>query len=109
MKILFPVGAFYPSQIGGPCNTIYWHTTALQQNGIEVKIVTTTAGIKENNVITDKFIDLVCGKTYYSKGGPVQLNTIIIALSEIKSADILHLNSLFSWLSSITFIYSKIF
>ena len=46
MKIYFPIGAFYPSQIGGPCNTLYWHTGQLTRNGIEVNIFTTTSGIK---------------------------------------------------------------
>ena len=47
IKIFFPIGAFYPSQIGGPCNSLYWHTYGLNKHGIKIDIVTTTIGIKK--------------------------------------------------------------
>lgn len=109
MNILFPIGAFYPSQTGGPCNTLYWHTTALKSNSIDVTVVTTTIGIKEDTIVTDKFVNLECGKTYYGRGNSVRLKNISKVLKEVKDTDIIHLNSLFSPLSSITFFYCKLF
>ncbi len=109
MNILFPLSAFYPSQIGGPCNTLYWHTRALNQNGINPIIVTSTVGIDNNIVNSDKWLDLDCGRTYYGQGRALRLKTILTALVKIKKVDILHLNSLFSPISSLSFIYAILF
>ncbi len=51
MNILFPMGNFYPSQLGGPANTIYWHAKTLKKNGFIPSIVTTSSGIGENKNI----------------------------------------------------------
>ncbi len=109
MIIFFPLGAFYPSQIGGPCNTLYWHTRALNQNGINPIIVTSTVGIDNNIVNSDKWLDLDCGRTYYGQGRTLRLKTILTALVKINKVDILHLNSLFSPISSLSFIYAILF
>ena len=45
MKILIPIGAFYPDQSGGPSNSLYWLSKALVSKGIEVEIVTSNRGI----------------------------------------------------------------
>lgn len=52
MKIFFPAGA-YPSQIGGHCNTLYWHTYGLTKNNIDISVVTTFLGIKKGEVIAN--------------------------------------------------------
>lgn len=110
IKILFPLAAFYPSQIGGPCNTVYWHTVALVKNGFSVTVVTTTTGIENSDALSkNKFIKLVCGSTYYGEGNSRGIKTIFTVLKEIKDTHILHLNGLFSPLSSIAFFYCKLF
>lgn len=109
MKILFPLGAFYPSQIGGPCNTLYWHTCELNKNNIETSVVTTTIGIKEGLVKKDISYREDCGEVYYGKGNSTNLKTIKVALNNIKKSNIIHLNSLFNTLSIIVFFYTKIF
>lgn len=45
MKILIPIGAFYPDQSGGPSNSLYWLSKALVSKGIEVEIITSNRGI----------------------------------------------------------------
>jgi glycosyltransferase involved in cell wall biosynthesis len=109
MKILFPLGAFYPSQIGGPCNTLYWHTCELNKNNIETSVVTTTIGIKEGLVNKNILYREVCGEVYYGDGNYNNLITIKVALGNIKKSNIIHLNSLFNTLSIIVFFYTKIF
>lgn len=109
MNILFPIGAFYPSQQGGPCNTLYWHTKALKRNAVDVSIVTTSSGIDNVALKRDTFIDKECGRVYYGNGTSSNLKTIIVAIKEIKKADILHLNSLFSPLSVATSFYTRLF
>jgi len=109
MKIYFPIGAFYPSQIGGPCNTLFWHTCALQSHGTEVEITTTSLGVKEGDVELGKVLDKKCGSVYYGSASSVSGDIIKQIFSGIRSADVIHLNSLFNILSIISFFYSKVF
>lgn len=108
MKIFFPLGAFYPSQIGGPCNTLYWHCCGIKKNGINTSIFTTTVGIKEN-VDANKWLDLECGRIFYSTKGIISLSTILRISKEIANAEILHLNSLFNVFSIYSFVYRSLF
>lgn len=48
MKILFPIEYYYPSDIGGPANALYWHTQMLKANGIDSVVVTSDVGITNN-------------------------------------------------------------
>lgn len=109
MKIFFPIGAFYPSQIGGPCNTVYWHTCELAKQDIAAQVVTTTIGIKEGQVKSDTAYSEKCGTVYYGKGGSGNPRTILEALKSVKKNDLIHLNSLFNLLSIIVFFYARTF
>lgn len=109
MKIYFPIGAFYPSQIGGPCNTLFWHTCALKLHGINVNITTTSLGLKDEEVEFNKVLDKECGTVYYGSASSVSTTIIKQILSGIRSADVIHLNSLFNVLSIISFFYIKTF
>jgi glycosyltransferase involved in cell wall biosynthesis len=40
MKVLFPLLAYYPQEIGGPANTLYWQHKAISGLGVEVEVVT---------------------------------------------------------------------
>lgn len=108
MNIFFPIGAFYPSQVGGPCNTVYWHTCELTKKGYDVYVVTTSLGIKGDAVVRNRFIKNECGNVYYGEGSTWNFRTIKAAMNCIKSADIIHLNSLFHVLSIFSFFYAKI-
>lgn len=109
MKIFFPIGAFYPSQIGGPCNTVYWHTCELTKQNVQSQIVTTTLGIKEGQVKSDTAYPEKCGTVYYGKGGSGNLRTILEALKNVTKNDLIHLNSLFNLLSILVFFYARTF
>jgi len=109
MKILFPIGAFYPSQIGGPCNTVYWHTCALTKNNIDISVITTSLGIKEGDVIENKELPSECGTIYYGRKTQLNLKTIKKAIEELSQNDIIHLNSLFNLLSILSFLFLKLF
>lgn len=39
LKILFPIGLFHPAKIGGPANTVFWHTSSLNKNKFSFKLV----------------------------------------------------------------------
>jgi len=108
MKIFFPISAFYPSQIGGPCNTLYWHCKALQDNHIKTTVVTTTIGIKDE-ISADKWLHLNCGDVFYGTKGVTSFETRRKLSKEISKTDILHLNSLFSIFSIFSFFYRSLF
>ncbi|WP_435525588.1 hypothetical protein [Chryseobacterium indoltheticum] len=107
MNIYFPIGAFYPSQIGGPCNTLFWHTCALHSKGIKINITTTSLGLKDGEVELDKILEKQCGSVYYDSNPSVSRNIVKQIFSGIRFADVIHLNSLFNILSIISFFYIK--
>ncbi|PVW15744.1 glycosyltransferase family 4 protein [Marixanthomonas spongiae] len=108
MKIFFPLGAFYPSQIGGPCNTLYWHCCALKENKVKPTVVTTTIGINDK-VNFNEWLQLDCGNVFYGIKGVSALKTRKRLSREITKADVLHLNSLFSPFSIYSFLYRSVF
>src|SRR5690606_14445318 len=94
--------------VGGPCNTLYWHTCELKKHGIEVKVVTTSLGIQHGAVIQNQFINSECGMVYYGRGKTSSFNILRKAAECIKEADVVHLNSLFHGLSVFSFFYTKL-
>ncbi len=107
MKILFPIGSFYPSQSGGPNNTIYWLAKALFKNGFKPTVMTTQDGIlKEHQIQFNKWLDMDCGKVIYQKTliHYLPFRLYFRTLLEMSKNDIIHLNNLFyplSWLTAI--------
>src|SRR5690606_14697700 len=109
MKIFFPIGAFFPSQIGGPCNTLYWHTRELANHGVKVNIVTTTLGIEEGQVNSDQVILEGTWQVYYGSGNYNNFSIVQKGIKESQDADIVHLNSFFDLLSIGSFFYNRLF
>jgi glycosyltransferase involved in cell wall biosynthesis len=107
MKITFPCGTFYPSNLGGPANTLYWHACGLKSLNNKVVVITTSIGIKDDAVLFEKFVDTKAGEVYYGLGGSTQIKTIFKAFNKSKSSEIVHLNSLFNLLSIFTFVFLK--
>lgn len=103
------MGAFYPSQIGGPCNTIYWHTSALHNQGFDPTVITTSRGINEGEVLLNEMHELKCGTVYYGANAEFTRKEVTQLITEIKAADIIHLNGLFSKISMFTFFYTMLF
>lgn len=108
MKIFFPIGAFYPSQIGGPCNTLYWHCSALRKKDFFPVVFTTTLGISKE-IKSDVWQNLICGKVYYSTKSILSMKVRRALSNEISKNEVLHLNSLFNTLSIYSFFYKSIF
>lgn len=96
-KILFPIGSLYPSQAGGPANSVYWLAKALTKTGAKLTIVTTDVGIN-GQVEFDRWLttDYACQIIYlrtWSNHLPLRL--IALALRLVPQTDIIHLTSLF--------------
>lgn len=109
MKIFFPIGAFYPSQIGGPGNAVYWHTCALKARGVEVSVTTSSLGLDKDSVTFNQELKRKCGVVFYGSSPTVSVPILKQIVKEIKDSDIIHLNGLFNILSIISFFYIKLF
>lgn len=113
MRILLPIGAFYPDQTGGPSNSLYWLAKALTKKGINVEVVTTNRGIIDlplNKKLTTDYGNVIYCKTkihYF----PVLMLFNVFKL--IHKADIILLTAIFyppSWITAIiaTIVRKKI-
>ncbi|MDT0294041.1 glycosyltransferase [Mesonia ostreae] len=95
MKIFHPLLCYYPSQAGGPANTLYWLNTALDKAQFETKVISSNFGLENKasleaigqNISTAhhkvQFLD--SGGTAFVKKG----------LTAVKQSDIIQFSSLF--------------
>lgn len=108
MRLFFPIEAFYPSQIGGPCNSVYWLTKELSVNNIENQIFTTTTDIPQNLVQENVYLQKDFGKVYYDSEHNIFKKMKQIA-NGIKNNDIIHLTGLFGFHGMISYFTARIF
>lgn len=96
VKILFPIGTLYPSQAGGPSNTVYWMARALVAQGIEVTCMATNHGA-EQEIGADRWLSTSYGRVIYFRARfhQLPLKMILAAARQIRHHDCIHLNSLF--------------
>lgn len=96
MKILLSADCFYPAQMGGPSNALYWQAKSLTQAGHQVTVVATSHCLPPN-VPTDRWLTLDCGRVIYTKNPHFYLpiKHIWYAYRVIQQADVVHVNSLF--------------
>lgn len=96
MKILFSADCFYPAQMGGPSNTLYWQAKALTQAGHQVTIIATSYYLP-SFVLTDQWLMLDCGRVIYTKNPHfyMPIKHIRYGWQAIQQADVIHINSLF--------------
>ena len=112
MKILFPLGSFYPAQSGGPNNTIYWMTEALTQQNIDICVVTTNLDIlKSHNVKLNKWVSSNIGKVIYCKTliHYLPVKFLYESILKLKEVDIVHLTGVFYPPSLIIYLINKMF
>lgn len=97
MKILFPIGAFYPAQVGGPSNTVYWLAKGLAKENFQVSVITTCKGIDRNKIKSNKWQKLndfeIIYHTYFFWQFPMKM--FISVFKEIKNNNIIVLSSFF--------------
>lgn len=95
MHILFPIGSFYPSQAGGPSNSVYWLAEALVQAEHQVTVVTTGLDIPPD--MRDRWADTEAGRVRYvsTRNHHLPLQMIWTALCQVPQADVVHLTSIF--------------
>lgn len=93
MKILFPLEYYYPSDIGGPANALYWHTHMLKKNSIDSVVVTSNVGTEAKGVTSDKWIIDGNSKLIYCSGGRLSSKIFSNTVKEIGKCDAIHLSS----------------
>ena len=110
IKILFPIGMFYPTSIGGPSNTVYWHTCFLTRNNVENYIVTTDCklDINKHNIPLDTWIKNEAGQIIYCKT-KFQFFPVYAwyqTLKHIFKVDLIHYSSAYHYLTIYTILFS---
>jgi len=96
MRILFPVQVFYPSQAGGPANSVYWLAKSLKRHGIEPVVVATDDGLgpgTERNAWSEG----EAGKVIFVRTRVLYLPffQILLALRELLRSDAVQISSMF--------------
>ena len=97
MKILMSLGIFYPSQVGGPGNTLYWMGKELVKQGISVTAVVSDRGVSDDFAPRDQWVDLDGIKIKYIVSGYITLFFRLVwhTLKEIPKNDVVMLSSFF--------------
>ncbi len=103
ISILFVAGFYYPSQMGGPCNSFYWLAKALGQSNIDVTVIAMSTGVLDKSIIFDEWIETDYGRVIYikTKYTNYSIKYIISCIRKVKSVQLVHLNSIFSLASFI--------
>lgn len=109
MKIIFPIEFFYPAEIGGPGNSVYWLSKALVNKNIDVSVIASHKEIKKN-IDFNKWILLDKIRVRYCViKNKLPLNSIVWhTIRETKKNDIVILSSICFLSNFFVFFYSKI-
>lgn len=104
---------FYPTSIGGPSNTLYWHTCYLNRNNFTNYVVTTDYKLdfKKHNIKLDTWIKNEIGNIIYCKTNFhfLPLKAFIQTLIKIPKVDVVHYSSAYYYLTIYTFIFCLLF
>lgn len=108
-KILIPIGSLYPSQQGGPSNTMYWIAKALDKRKFDVTCITTDTQINEK-LKSDTWIEEVGLRRIYLSEKSLFLAPSLIkaTFAKIDYNDVIHLNSLFYFPMLFIAFYAKL-
>ncbi len=94
MKILFPVQVFYPSQAGGPANTVYFLAKHLLKSGYEPIVIATDSGIS-TDIKRNEWTKIDAGQVIYVKTRHIYIpfRQTLISLWNLRKVDAVHLSS----------------
>jgi len=119
MKIVFPIGSYYPSQQGGPCNSVHDLAKGLVKAGHKVQVITTNFDIPEGVGISfDVWTEVDGVQVYYMRmpktKRPLIIDLLLLArpsllLDVLKDVvcDVMNTNMLYTILSHISAGYAK--
>jgi len=97
MKLLMSLGMFYPSQIGGPGNTLYWIGKELVKKDIAVTVVVSDIGVPADFAVRNKWFNLDNIKIKYCSTNAVNSSIKLTwnTLKEVSRNDLIMLSSIF--------------
>ena len=96
MKIFFPLQVFYPSQAGGPANSVYWLTKYLKRTGIQPIVVATNQGVGDGLEL-NRWNESEAGRVMHVRTRIVYfpLTQTLISLRCVLAADAVQVSSVF--------------
>src|SRR5688572_32948661 len=96
MKILFPLEVFYPSQAGGPANSVYWLARSLSREGFEPTVVATNKGI-DSSFPLNRWHETDAGNVIHvrTRSFTFPVRQPLRTLGRLPSVDVVHLSSLY--------------
>lgn len=108
MKIFFPIGSFYPCQIGGQASALYWHVKALGTRDIQCNVFTSLFGIEKDQVQEDLTLKTEYGTAYYASK-TLGFKSLQNIYKNLKVADVIHLHGVFNITSTISLLMWRFF
>ena len=111
MKVALVIPSFYPATVyGGSTFASYHLTREAAKNGLNIRVSTTNAnGNKSLNVISNRFVELDDFKIKYYHEQCVKYFSFRLFFElwkDLKVADILHLQAVFSYPTPIALLYA---
>ncbi|MBK6750229.1 MAG: glycosyltransferase [Pyrinomonadaceae bacterium] len=96
MKIFFPLQVFYPSQAGGPANSVYWLTKYLKRSGVDPVILATDQGVPPDLAL-NKWSENEEGRVMHVRTAITYfpLHQTLRALRCVAAADVVQVSSIF--------------
>jgi len=119
LNVLFSIASFYPSQQGGPCNSVYALAKGLVRAGHEVRVVTTSFDISpDSGIAFDRWNDIDGIEIYYiglpeTKRRAViylyltSISPLVNKVFKLKPCDVVHSTMLFTMLPHMGAAYAK--
>ncbi|GAB3764272.1 glycosyltransferase [Spirosoma pomorum] len=110
MKIMISADWFYPAQMGGPSNAIYWQAKALIRAGYQVTVVATSQNQPKSTPL-NRWLTLDCGRVIYTRNPHfyVPLRHIWHGWKTIIQIEVIHINSLFYPSSLVFALLAKLY
>ncbi len=96
MKILYPVEVFYPSQAGGPANSVYWIAKNLAAEGLLPEVVASDKGLGPGTPLNE-WAKVEGIRTIYVRTPNLNfpLKQTLLAIRRVRVNDIVHVSSVF--------------
>lgn len=100
LRILYPIRNFYPSQVGGPSNSIYWLSKSLSLRKIKPIVLTTREGIESIQKVKKSREDKLLDGIYAEYNNYLILSWLsprlfFSIISRVPRYDIVHIHSIF--------------
>tara|TARA_B100001059_G_C17818809_1_gene576949 strand:- start:770 stop:1882 length:1113 start_codon:yes stop_codon:yes gene_type:complete len=95
MNVLYPVLCYYPSQAGGPANTLYWQNSALAANNIGTITISSNFGLAKSEDLIE--LSRSCSykdhKVFFTNKS--FFSSFFLSVKQLKKCQVIHFSSVF--------------